>query len=44
MLNRYILDNISYKLDAGLSKSDMQSAATVSDYLMLRGFQDSVSA
>lgn len=39
MLNRYILDNISYKLDAGLSKSDMQSAATVSDYLMLRVYQ-----
>ena len=35
----YILDNISYKLDAGLSKSDMQSAATVSDYLMLRVYQ-----
>lgn len=33
------LDNISYKLDAGLSKSDMQSAATVSDYLMLRVYQ-----
>ena len=32
MLNRYILDNISYKLDAGLSKSDMQSAATVDIY------------
>lgn len=29
----------SYKLDAGLSKSDMQSAATVSDYLMLRVYQ-----
>lgn len=39
MLNRYILDNISYKLDAGLSKSDRQSAATVSDYLMLRVYQ-----
>lgn len=39
MLNRYILDNISYKLDAGLSRSDMQSAATVSDYLMLRVYQ-----
>lgn len=39
MLNRYILDNISYKLDAGLTLSDMQSAATVSDYLMLRVYQ-----
>ena len=39
ILNRYILDNISYKLDAGLSKSDMESAATVSDYLMLRVYQ-----
>lgn len=39
MLNRYILDNISYKLDTGLSRSDMQSAATVSDYLMLRVYQ-----
>lgn len=39
ILNRYILDNISYKLDAGLTLSDMQSAATVSDYLMLRVYQ-----
>lgn len=39
MLNRYILDNISYKLDTGLSRSDMESAATVSDYLMLRVYQ-----
>lgn len=39
ILNRYILDNISYKLDAGLSKSDMESAATVSDYLMLLVYQ-----
>lgn len=39
MLNRYILDNISYKLDAGLTLSDMESAATVSDYLMLRVYQ-----
>ena len=39
ILNRYILDNISYKLDAGLSRSDMESAATVSDYLMLRVYQ-----
>ena len=39
MLNRYILDNISYKLDAGLTLSDMQSAATVSDYLMLSVYQ-----
>lgn len=38
-INRYILDNISYKLDAGLTLSDMQSAATVSDYLMLRVYQ-----
>lgn len=34
-----MLDNISYKLDAGLTLSDMQSAATVSDYLMLRVYQ-----
>lgn len=39
ILNRYILDNISYKLDAGLTLSDMESAATVSDYLMLRVYQ-----
>lgn len=39
ILNRYILDNISYKLDAGLTLSDMQSAATVSDYLMIRVYQ-----
>ena len=35
----YILDNISYKLDSGLSRSDMERAATVSDYLMLRVYQ-----
>lgn len=39
MDNAYILDNISYKLDTGLSRSDMESAATVSDYLMLRVYQ-----
>ena len=39
ILNRYILDNISYKLDAGLSRSDMESTTTVSDYLMLRVHQ-----
>ena len=39
ILNRYILDNISYKLDAGLSKSDMESAVTISNHLMLRVYQ-----
>ena len=39
ILNRYILDNISYKLDAGLSKSDMESVVTISNYLMLRVYQ-----
>ena len=39
ILNRYILDNISYKLDAGLTPSDMQSKGVVTDYLMLRVYQ-----
>ena len=39
ILNRYILDNISYKLDAGLSKPDMESAVTISNHLMLRVYQ-----
>ena len=39
ILNRYILDNISYKLDAGLTPSDMQSKGAVTDYLMLRVYQ-----
>ena len=39
ILNRYILDNISYKLDAGLTPSDMQSKGAVTDYLLLRVYQ-----
>lgn len=39
VLNRYILDNLSYSLDDGLSKKDLENKAVVRDYLMLRVYQ-----
>ncbi len=39
VLNRYILDNLSYSLDNGLSKRDLENKSVVRDYLMLRVYQ-----
>ena len=39
VLNRYILDNLSYSLDDGLSERDLENKAAVRDYLMLRVYQ-----
>ncbi len=38
-MNRYILDNISYSLDGGLSKTDLGNKQALEDYLMLRVYQ-----